>query len=114
MSVIVKDWFIRKNFTQDERYVISVADSVTVAKETEKAVYICYDSKFGKLFKWVPKSCLMTAEDIAAEQARFENGCKAYDKMIAFAKENGVKVRSGMKKATILQKIREAGLEYAC
>ena len=34
--------------------------------------------------------------------------------VVSSCKENGVKVRSGMKKATILQKIREAGLEYAC
>lgn len=36
----------------------------------------------------------------------------AYEQMIDWAKAQGVKVRKGMKKATILQKIEEAGLKY--
>ena len=48
-----------------------------------------------------------------ANNKRYENGCKAYKSMIQFAQKNGVKgVRTGLRKATILKKIHEAGLEF--
>lgn len=54
----IKQWFVNKNFTQQEKMVINSSDR-EVVKETEKAVQILFSSKYGNLTKWVPKSCLV-------------------------------------------------------
>ena len=114
----VKQWFIDKNFTPEERYAESVSDK-EIVRETEKAVLIKFVSDFGTFTKWIPKSCLMTEEDYRIERekeekriARFEKGKKRYEKLVEFAKANNVKgVRVGWRKETIINKIKNAGLE---
>ena len=114
----VKQWFIDKNFTPEERYAESVSDK-EIVRETEKAVLIKFVSDFGTFTKWIPKSCLMTEEDYRIERekeekriARFEEGKRKYEKLVEFAKENKVKgIRIGLRKQTIINKIKEAGLE---
>ena len=72
---------------------------------------------------WIPKKAVVRFSSMAEvdtyfrrkkaeEMARFDAGVERYNKMISFAKENGLKVRKGMRKETILQKIAAAGLEY--
>ena len=58
IAFVIKDWFIRKNWTQNERYCFQIADSIEQVRETEKAVDLKIVSKFGTLYKWVPKSCI--------------------------------------------------------
>lgn len=114
----VKQWFIDKNFTPEERYAESVSDK-EIVRETEKAVLIKFVSDFGTFTKWIPKSCLMTEEDYRIERekeekriARFEEGKIKYEKLVEFAKENKVKgIRIGLRKQTIINKIKDAGLE---
>lgn len=114
----IKSWFLIKNFTPDEKYVIEVSDR-EILRETEKAVNIKFTSKYGNLFSWIPKSVFMTKEDERKEEermnkriARFEEGKRKYEKLVEFAKENGVKyVRVGLRKETIINKIKDAGLE---
>ena len=53
-SIKIKDWFLNKNFTASERYLINTSIK-EITKETEKAVLIkCSD--FNSI--WIPKSCL--------------------------------------------------------
>lgn len=117
-EIEIKSWFVLKNFTSEERYVESVSDK-EVIKESEKAVLIKFVSDFGSFTKWIPKSCLMTEEDYRIEREkeierakRFEEGKKRYGQLIKFAKENKVKgIRIGLRKETIINKIKDAGLE---
>ena len=51
----VADWFLKKNFDQNERYVISLADMKAI-KETSKAYFINAVSDFGAISFWCPKS----------------------------------------------------------
>lgn len=51
----VADWFLKKNFDQNERYVISLADMKAI-KETSKAYFINAVSDFGTISFWCPKS----------------------------------------------------------
>ena len=114
----IKSWFLIKNFTPDEKYVIEVSDR-EILRETEKAVNIKFTSKYGNLFSWIPKSVFMTKEDERKEKermskriAKFEEGKKRYEKLVEFAKANNVKgVRVGWRKETIINKIKNAGLE---
>lgn len=93
-----------------------------IVLETEKAFKAawrlgCVDGEHEVTrYCWVPKSAIESASaHIAAKASRFEEGCKRYDRAIAFAKEHGVKgVRIGMRLQTILAKIQSAGLVYTC
>lgn len=122
MKVYIKDWFFNK-MKAENNYLYLFSNAVEVIGETEKAYkvsveYCTLDGECDGYKKmWCPKSCTMTEDEFNAEQeekeARFQDGCNAYEAMIKFAKENGVKgVRKGMKKVTILAKICNAGLEY--
>lgn len=114
----IKSWFVLKNFTSEERYAESVSDK-EIVRETEKAVLIKFVSDFGIFTKWIPKSCLMTEEDFRIEKekeerriARFKEGQRKYEELVKFAKENNVKgIRIGWRKETIVNKIKDAGLE---
>lgn len=119
MKVIIKDWFLNK-LQENNAFFSSEAE---IIKETEKAYFLDMEGQTADgehdVFKkaWVPKSCTMTPEEAKAEREaeikRFEEGKAAYEKMVAWAKEKGIKgVRIGLRKATILRKIKEAGLAY--
>ena len=54
----VKNWFMVKNFTSSERVAIMSSDEMIIEKETEKAVLGKWNTKFGAITKWIPKSCL--------------------------------------------------------
>ena len=123
MLVYVQKWFMTKIKADNRNYGFSSCCG-EVCKETEKAYLLRFevariDGEWdGGKNIWVPKKCTMSEEEYRAEleaaEKHFEEGCKAYDQLIAFAKANGVKgIRSGMRKATIEQKMREAGVVYA-
>lgn len=115
----IKDWKKAEIIRENGGYIEEVNGAV---RETEKAVLVSitigYTSSLWKNINvWIPKSAMLTdeqyAEQIAEEQKRFDEGCKRYEKLIAFAKENGVKgVRSGMRTETIMKKIESAGLNF--
>lgn len=71
--------------------------------------------------RWMPKKAVISKEqhDYELQQREkkweksFKKGEKKYAKMIEFAKKNNVKgVRVGLRKETILEKIKKAGLNY--
>lgn len=58
-TVMVKEWFLRKNFTFDEAYIIGISYKSVVEKETLKAALVRFTSELGSKTFWIPKSCLM-------------------------------------------------------
>ena len=56
-NLVIKDWFLNKEFSSDEIQVYYKAVT-SIEKETAKAVYVKFSSKFGTIYKWVPKSCI--------------------------------------------------------
>lgn len=58
-TVMVKDWFLRKNFTEQENYMIRISDKSVVEKETSKAALVKFTNEYGSRSFWIPKSCLM-------------------------------------------------------
>lgn len=107
----VKDWFLCKTLTEQERYAFKTGHSY-ISKETEKAVLIKCDTKYGALSFWCPKKCLKTANEKELLVKNFESGLKYNELLVAFAKKHGVKgVRKGFRTQTIIEKIQEAGLE---
>lgn len=117
--VYIKDWFAKKIDLGYGKRMDST--KCLVKKETEKAYLLIVDwytvdgEYEGCTDVWCPKSCTMTEEEFLEEEKkaceRFEAGCDRYNKLIEFAKANGVKgIRKGLKRTTIERKIKEAGL----
>lgn len=114
IKMMVKEWFMNKNFTQNESYAVSVAHNSSVERETEKAVLIKWYTKYGNITKWVPKSCLTTEEEVQKENnelaERFIKGEKMHEELVSFAKENGLKARVNSKTIKLIQMIKENNL----
>lgn len=119
-TIVVKDWFISQKADEVLRRPFETflpgAAEAKILKESEKAYFVAMDyttidgERDGVKRFWVPKSVTMTKMEYdAAKKSRFEE----YDRVLNFAKSKGIKgVRSGMKKSTLLNKIRAAGFEY--
>lgn len=106
----IKEWFLIKNFNDNERYAMSVSD-ITIERETEKAYLLKFESDFGTVTKWIPKSCIVTEEEEKEIESKIEDGFNKYEKLIAWAKGNGIKVRNRMKKSTVVSIIKKSGFE---
>lgn len=56
----VPAWIIRKNLTNEEAYaVLNECDSMKVVRETEKAQLVEFDTNYGRVRMWTPKSVLV-------------------------------------------------------
>lgn len=69
---MIKDWFLNKNFTENEKMLIQTAD-LTVVKETEKAFQIKAESDYGVKTFWCPKSCTTNGVKPVATAEQMEN-----------------------------------------
>lgn len=113
----IKTWFMEKNFTAAERYAM-VGDP-TVTRETEKAVCLSWNTDFGKIARWVPKSCIITDAEMAAENTPEKCAARlsaiqareaSYQTLIDLCKANGIAARKGMKVSTMKAKLAAAGV----
>ncbi len=69
----IKSWFLNKEFSVNERIAITGVEP-TIEKETEKAVFLKWNTEYGILKKWIPKSCVeATAVANPVVQAMFDN-----------------------------------------
>ena len=108
----IKKWFLDKEFTANEQYLMSVSDMETL-KVTEKAIQIRFNNDISSFTKWIPKSCLMTREEMEAaemaEEARMEKASAGFEELKAFAASKGIAVRSNSTRKTIQKKLQEVG-----
>ena len=115
-TVYLKNWFFNKKYTCGYE-----THECFILQETEKALKVaCYVNAYRQVI-WVPKSCVLwSAEDRdadavnyeAEQQKRWEDACKAYKELVAYAQKMGVKgVREGLRKDTIIEKMKQAGVE---
>ena len=58
-KVVVKDWFLKKNFSSNDLYMIGISYETIVEKETIKAALVKFTNEFGSKSFWIPKSCLL-------------------------------------------------------
>lgn len=118
---MIKRWYLHNNFSPGEIYVIDNAmmgEGLEILKETEKAVKFRAYSDWGRVTFWCPRSCLMENETEQEREwreereAKFEKGLKYNESLVKFGKEKGIKgIRAGLKTATLIRKISEAGYE---
>lgn len=112
----IPDWVLDSNLSSAERYAWSVGDGAYVRRETEKAVLIGNKTDFGEVTVWVPKSVIMTSEqvrtNVARRNERFQKGIERHAKLVELAESSGVKgVRKNMRGETLVKKLRKAGVE---
>lgn len=113
----VPEWFVGRELSQNERMAIhGDADGFVVIRETEKAVRLRNTTDFGNVFLWVPKSILISEDELrraAAEEAEHRARLDAYYSYLRqLAKDNGVKLGSVRKWAKIQAKLDEAGVAW--
>ena len=60
-EVVVKDWFLKKNFTENDLYMIEISYKSVVVKETLKAALVKFTNEYGSKTFWIPKACLLMA-----------------------------------------------------
>ena len=110
-NIYIKKWFMAKNNINELR----VITPEMIVRETEKAILVNFDLD-GKREMWIPKSCTMTADEYIAEndedEDRMAAGLERNQMLLEQAKAAGVKgVRKGMRTATIIEKMKAAGIE---
>ena len=109
----VPAWFVNREFPAALLDDLKHSDDGYVLYETEKAVKIRWE---GIADRWVPKSILITPEElhssaIRALQTRQDND-RYYNYLRDVAKENGVKLGSVRKWSKIKEKLSTAGIAY--
>jgi len=71
--VKVQEWIVNKNLDSNEIYAVkSINFEGTIEKETEKAVYVKFNTNFGNITMWCPKSCVEKIEEIKKENGKAE------------------------------------------
>lgn len=117
--MMIKSWFYEKNFTAAEQLAISTSDAPAVARETEKALLLKWDTDYGTIQHWVPKSCIITDEALSAENTPEKCAARlaavkaredAYQDLIDLCKNHGIRARKGMKVSTMKAKLAAAGV----
>lgn len=127
----VKDWFQNKielpNYVMHPRHSELHWGGMTILEKRPKAIKVGFtlETLDGErdihLKRWIPKSALESRKAYQkAEQERekaslkkYNEGKTKYDKLIKFAKENNVKgVRVGLRKDTIIAKLKDKGIDY--
>lgn len=114
-SYSVKGWFMSKNFTCSERLAI-IGVSPVVLRETEKAIQLSWGTGYGKIVRWVPKSCLETSCGLKSENtvekcAQRLEVIKAwqssYEALVSECRAHGIPARKGWRVSTMKQKLAE-------
>lgn len=57
----VPDWILSENLSNEEYSAMQYATSMSVERETLKAELVSFDTDFGNITTWVPKSVLVAA-----------------------------------------------------
>lgn len=111
----IKSWFLNKEFSANERIAIT-GISPAMVRETAKAVCLSWNTSYGVVTRWVPKSCLEEAtiaeENTPEKCAARLNAIKArearYEALISECRAHGIPARKGWKVSTMQQKLAEA------
>lgn len=111
--------FWERNFTANQNQAIRMSTApsdISMIGETEKAIQVQFATDYGNLKTWIPKSVISdeamernmkyTAERERRKTEAFAN----HQKLVNYAKSQGVKVTSRTKTSTIYKKMREAGI----
>lgn len=61
-EVVVAGWFLNKNYNSNERIAITTARYAVIEKETAKALLVRFETEYGNIKGWFPKSvCTIAA-----------------------------------------------------
>ena len=66
LSRRMPDWVLGSKLSDGERYAWGVGDGAYMKREAEKAALVGNSTDFGEVTVWVPKSVIMTSEQVGA------------------------------------------------
>lgn len=119
--MIIENWFLEKNFTQNEKYVYNLGE-YEIVEESEMALKVKFISDFGNFMKWIPKSVvnkevketINELENVqTTEEAKkiidsiLNSSSNNYENLVNIAKKVGIKVTNRTKVDTIVRKAKE-------
>ncbi len=102
----VKNWFMNKNFDEAERIAISASPDPIVEKETEKAVLLKWNTEYGIIKSWIPKSCLCEEADNSDNAVFYD---KKSGKSVSVSKDNTVMTKATTKDGRTLEVLSDNG-----
>lgn len=90
----VKNWFLNKEFTANERIAIAGVEP-TVERETEKAKLLKWNTSYGVITSWVPKSCIEENKELTDAAAEMLKAWKEREAKLnaSFNNNKGAKVK---------------------
>lgn len=110
----VPSWIIRKNLSQPKASAWD-RSCERVVRETEKAVLVVSTTDYGWIDLWVPKSVLVSHEELekqeAAEVAHRQNNWKYTNYLKQLAADNNVKIGNMSSWEKIIAKLQSKGVE---
>lgn len=94
--MIIKDWYLESDFNSNERYAIEKNEvKPEIKQETEKAVLVVWNTEYGAITKWVPKSAILfmenTKQDNEYEDVDYMMTNRRGD-LLHIVKDNGKKI----------------------
>lgn len=110
-------YFVTEKLSQHELSAINIGDAVTsIKRETEKAVLINYETDYGNITLWAPKSVIKTEEQFRADFQRQATRQYVNDSYYNYlrntAKAAGVKLGSVKKWDKIKKKLTQSGVSF--
>lgn len=112
----IPDWVYEKKLSQNELYAFRNADLHYVKRETEKAYLIAGDTDWGEVSFWMPKSWASSPEKVRSDsiqsEARFLVGQNYNSYLKQVASDNGVKLGSARRTASIQDKLTKKGVQF--
>ena len=81
----IATWFINKNYSQNERYAMSITEPI-IKKETEKAYFLVFNTEYGTIKGWFPKSVCENESEENEKFEKYECGQKVISKSFGLGK----------------------------
>ena len=112
----IPDWVVEKKLDGAEYLAYKSGDGAFVKRETEKAYLIANKTDFGEVSFWMPKSWMMSNEQVHAsiEKARdaFDGGAMYNRYLRETAESSGVKLGAAKSTRALSEKLGKAGVTF--
>lgn len=107
----IPGWVVIDKLNSQEQYGYSVADSVGIKRETEKAILVSASTEWGRIEFWCPKSVLLTPEHYEKQNTRAMVNAAYTNYLLATAKEHGVKLGNTRSWEKVTAKLGKNGID---
>lgn len=108
--------FIQDKLSEAEYYAASTSSNATIERETERAVLIRYETDYGNVKVWSPRSVIRSPEEIADRQrrtiARQEVNSQYTQYLRNLARSSGLRIGNTRRWNRLQSMLEDAGVLY--